>query len=93
MKVVWLPSAISDLERLEDFLTRDAEPNPGDVAGLIKDATRSLRDFPQRCRRVPERLNFRELFVEARSQTYVVQFRVTGQDVVIVRIWHGKESR
>lgn len=93
MKVVWLPSAISDLERLQDFLTRDAEPNPGDVAGLIKDATRSLRDFPQRCRRVPERLNFRELFVEARSQTYVVQFRVTGQDVVIVRIWHGKESR
>ena len=93
MKVVWLPSAISDLERLEDFLTRDAEPNPGDVAGLIKDATRSLRDFPQRCRPVPERLNFRELFVEARSQTYVVQFRVTGQDVVIVRIWHGKESR
>jgi toxin ParE1/3/4 len=93
VKVVWLPSAISDLERLEDFLTRDAEPNPGDVAGLIKDATRSLRDFPQRCRRVPERLNFRELFVEARSQTYVVQFRVTGQDVVIVRIWHGKESR
>jgi toxin ParE1/3/4 len=93
VKVVWLPSAISDLERLQDFLTRDAEPNPGDVAGLIKDATRSLRDFPQRCRRVPERLNFRELFVEARSQTYVVQFRVTGQDVVIVRIWHGKESR
>jgi toxin ParE1/3/4 len=93
VKVVWLPSAISDLECLEDFLTRDAEPNPGDVAGLIKDATRSLRDFPQRCRRVPERLNFRELFVEARSQTYVVQFRVTGQDVVIVRIWHGKESR
>jgi plasmid stabilization system protein ParE len=72
VKVVWLPSAISDLERLQDFLTRDAEPNPGDVAGLIKDATRSLRDFPQRCRRVPELLNFRELFVEARSQTYVV---------------------
>jgi plasmid stabilization system protein ParE len=54
---------------------------------------RSLRGFPQRCRRVPGRLNFRELFVEARSQTYVVQFRITGQDVVIVRIWHGKESR
>jgi toxin ParE1/3/4 len=93
VKVVWLPSAISDLGRLEDFLTRDAEPNSGDVAGLIKDATRSLQDFPQRCRRVPGRLNFRELFVEARSQTYVVQFRITGQDVVIVRIWHGKESR
>jgi hypothetical protein len=28
----------------------------------------------------PGRLNLRELFVEARSQTYVVQFRITGQD-------------
>jgi len=50
VKVVWLPSAISDLERLEDFLTRDAEPNQVMFAGLVKDATRSLRGFPQRCR-------------------------------------------
>jgi hypothetical protein len=42
---------------------------------------------------VPGRSNFRELFIEARSQTYVMQFRIAGQSVVIVRIWHSKESR
>ena len=93
MNIVWLPGAIDDLQRLEVFLAQLAETTPAEVSALIRKASRSLETFPERCRRVPGRSNFRELFVEARSQTYVVQFRITGQSVVIVRVWHSKESR
>ncbi len=93
MNIVWLPSAIDDLERLEAFLAERQETSLGEVSALIRDASRSLARFPERCRRVPGRSNFRELFVEARSQTYVMQFRIIGQSVVIVRVWHSNESR
>ena len=93
MNIVWLPSAIDDLERLEAFLAERPETSLSDVSALIRDASRSLARFPERCRRVPGRSNFRELFIEARSQTYVMQFRIIGQSVVIVRVWHSKESR
>lgn len=93
MNVFWLPPAIDDLQRLEAFLAQRADTTPGEVSALIRDASRSLAKFPERCRRVPGRSDFRELFVEARSQTYVLQFRMAGQSVVIVRVWHSKESR
>lgn len=93
MKLVWLPSALSDLERLKAFLEQRGDANPAEAAALIADAARSLEQFPERCRRVPGRNEFRELFVEARSQIYVLQFRVKGQFVVVVRVWHGKEQR
>jgi toxin ParE1/3/4 len=93
VNIVWLPSAIDDLERLKAFLAERTETSLGEVSTLLRDASRSLANFPERCRRVPGRNNFRELLVETRSQTYVMQFRIAGQSVVIVRVWHSKESR
>lgn len=91
MKIAWLPSAIDDLERLEAFVAGHPETDPGEVSALLRDASRSLAKFPERCRRVPGRGDFRELFVEARSQTYVLQFRMAGQSLVIVRVWQQRE--
>ena len=93
MNIVWLPAAIDDLQRLEAFLAQRDDTTPAEVSSLIRNASRSLGTFPERCRRVPGRSNFRELFIEARSQTYVMQFRIAGQSVVIVRVWHSKERR
>lgn len=93
MKVVWLPPAVADLERLQTFLAEAVNLPSNDVASIIRDAARSLATFPERCRRVPGRSDFRELFVEARSQTYVIQFRIAGDSVIIIRVWHGREAR
>jgi hypothetical protein len=79
VNIIWLPSAIDDLERLEAFVAENPLTSRGEVSSLIRDASRSLENFPERCRRVPGRGDFRELFVEARSQTSVLQFRVASQ--------------
>lgn len=93
MKVVWLWSAVADLNRLEAFVSQHEPDRAGEISETIRNAARSLEQFPERCRRVPGLSDFRELFVEARSQTYVIQFRIAAERVVIVRIWHGREDR
>lgn len=93
MKVVWLWPALSDLHRLEAFIRERDPARFGEISVLLREATRSLEQFPERCRRVPGSPDFRELFVEALSQIYIVQFRIAGDEVIIVRVWHGREGR
>jgi plasmid stabilization system protein ParE len=93
VKIVWLPSALDDLQRLDDFIRQRPEAGLSGAGELIRSAAQSLATFPTRCRPIPGRSDYRELFIEAYSQIYVLQFRVAGQNAVIVRVWHSRESR
>ena len=86
MRIRWTGSALADLEAIGDFIALD---NPiaaqRMVVGLVASVD-ALRDHPNLGR--PGRLaGTRELVVN--GTPYVVPYRVQGDDVQILAVFHG----
>jgi plasmid stabilization system protein ParE len=82
-------SAARDLRRLRDFI---AEHDPAAAARVGKRLGRTirlLRDQPALGKEVEALPDVRELV----AGDYVVRYTVRGEAVVILRVWHGRESR
>jgi toxin ParE1/3/4 len=86
LRIRWTRPALADLEAIGDFVARD---NPAAarriVVGLVASVD-ALRDHPNLGR--PGRLiGTRELVVS--GTPYVVPYRVLGDDVQILAVFHG----
>jgi toxin ParE1/3/4 len=86
LRIRWTRPALADLEAIGDFIARD---NPAAarriVVGLVASVD-ALRDYPNLGR--PGRLTgTRELVVS--GTPYVVPYRVLGDDVQILAVFHG----
>jgi len=82
-------SATRDLRPLRDFI---AEHDPAAAARVSKRLGRTirlLRDQPALGKSVEELAEVRQLVVS----DYVVRYTVRGDSVVVLRVWHGRESR
>ena len=94
MKLIVTRAALADLERLRTFL---ADKNPAAAqraVAALEQAMESLDIFPDRGR--PSSLaGARELIVPFGRSAYIVRYaRLERVDeVVILRIWHGREDR
>jgi plasmid stabilization system protein ParE len=81
-----------DLVRLVDFLA-DVNPDAALRAyDTLSEAIQSLEQFSERARPAPEP-GLREHIVPFGSGAYVVQYRVDEAEVVVARIFHGREDR
>jgi plasmid stabilization system protein ParE len=95
VKLRYLQAALDDIDRLHAFL---AEKNPEAAAAAarkIRDAAQSLIEAsPERGTPIG-RIGFRQLFVQFGRSAYVIRYRtdVVRDELVIVRIWHGRERR
>lgn len=94
MKIVVSDGAAHDLKRLREFL-HDKNPQAVRRAALaLIGAIDSLADAPERGRPsgVP---GLRELIVPFSASAYVIRYAVRADrgEVVIIRIWHGREDR
>jgi plasmid stabilization system protein ParE len=90
-RVVISRAASKDVDRLEAWLL-DKKPNAAvRVGGILRDAIASLEDWPERGRLVAG--DTRELDVKFGRGTYVMRFYVSGDQVVVTRIFHGRERR
>jgi plasmid stabilization system protein ParE len=89
-KVVWAQAAVDDLEAAVEFVGRASESFAATLARDAIDASRSLSQFAERGRVVPEveHPDLRELFVRAHRMIY----RVGKQDVTIVAFFHGRRD-
>jgi plasmid stabilization system protein ParE len=94
MKLIVSQAAITDLERLREFL---ADKNPAAaqqaVVAMVA-AAESLQTFPERGR--PSGVgNIRELIVPFGRSGYVLRYAYSAaaEKAVILRIWHGREAR
>ncbi len=86
-------SATRDLRRLRDFI---AEHDPAAAARVSKRLGRTIRLLrdqpalgPPLGKAVEELPDVRELV----AGDYAVRYTVRGDAVVILRVWHGRESR
>lgn len=78
-KVVWSFESTADLEALADYIAKDSAFYAAAFVQEIRDASRSLKEFSERGRIVPEfsNPNIRELFVSKRVSPYLQHRRIT----------------
>jgi toxin ParE1/3/4 len=89
--VEFSPTARRDLNRLRQWLEERAPHATREAVDVIIAGYRSLGEFPERGRAIPEGL--RELVVPFGSAGYVLQYDVQPRQVTILRIFHGLEDR
>ncbi|MGH9612222.1 MAG: type II toxin-antitoxin system RelE/ParE family toxin [Bryobacteraceae bacterium] len=89
MKVVWSRKAIRHLIALRKYIAKDSEQNAVLIAGRILDAVDLLIAHPQigRAGRV---FGTRELIVP--GMPYVIPYRVRGEHLEILAIFHGRRE-
>lgn len=94
MKLIVAPEAAADLNRLRAFLA-DKNPDAAQrAASSLIDAIQSLDTFPDRGR--PTGIEgVRELIVPFGSSAYVLRYAhmPDTEEVVVLRIFHGREQR
>lgn len=88
MIVLWLPSALDDLEAIRDFIARDAPGSAVVIVHRLRGAVETLREFPDTGRRGQVR-GTREFVVP--RMPYIVIYRRQARVVEILRVLHGAQ--
>lgn len=91
----WLPQAVADLARLRDFIHPHNSAAAKRVANCIRKAILKLADHPLIGINVADidDEQLRDLFIPFGQAGYWLRYLVKDDDIVIVRIWHGRENR
>lgn len=92
-EVVWRERALEDITRLNGFLFDKNQDIARKSAQVISRGSSLLEDTPRLGRPMADGTERRELFIPFGSGFYVIRYFLTSDTVVIVRIWHGRESR
>lgn len=91
-RLIWSSAARDDVVRLREFIQ---EYNPGAArraADSLKKAANLLLAHPSFGRRLEGRQD-RELFVPFGKRGYIMRYRLDGETIVILRIWHSLEQK
>ena len=88
--IVWARSAVDDLGTAIEFVAGVSESFASSLAQDAQEASRSLAEFAERGRVVPEvgHPELRELFVRDHRMIY----RVEAEHVTIVAFFHGRRN-
>lgn len=91
MRLIWTGPAQRDLERLYAFLAPKNEKAAGAAILNLTLASERLLGHP--------RLGVRLSIYEVREVRHVLvgdydlRYEIEGDDILIVRVWHGRENR
>lgn len=88
--IVWSDPAVEDLEAAVEFIAKDSDAYARSLAQLAVDAAESLRSFPNRGHRLPDRKlsKYRELIIGSYRLVYLVE----KKRVLIVAVLHGHRA-
>ena len=87
-RVEWSPAALTDVEAIASYISRDSVAYAAAVVKRILDSTRNLIKFPFAGRIVPEfdDPTIREVF----AYSYRVIYRVEGTSITVTSVIHGR---
>jgi plasmid stabilization system protein ParE len=91
-EVIWLPDALTELERQFDFLN---EKNPDAASRAVRailSAAASLAKSPERGPAIPGTTQ-RKLRVFFGKYGYLLYYRIEDQQVFILRVHHGRSDK
>ncbi len=91
--VRWLPDALEDLKRLHAFIEPHSPSAAARAVDKLIQSTESLAEFPEQGRPWEPEPEFRELIIKFGARAYVIRYRLTDDEVFIVRVWHTSEDR
>ena len=90
-RVVFSARANTDLDRLHAFIAVKSPRAARCAVERIIEGIDLLSLFPQSGTLV--RGNIRNFTIRFGRSGYIVRYELQGEDVLITRIWHGKEDR
>jgi plasmid stabilization system protein ParE len=88
------PDAVEDVERLRNFLDRKNPDAARRALAVIWTAIGRLQEFPD-LGMSTEDANIRQIVVRFGASGYIVRYAALPgtKDILITRIWHGREAR
>jgi addiction module RelE/StbE family toxin len=88
MKLLWSPTAVSDLESIREYIACDCPSAARKIANQIKESVCLLSNFPLsgKAGRVP---GIRELVIPGTS--YIAVYKIHDDEVRIASVLHGKQ--
>lgn len=92
-ELIWEPGAVDDLARLREFIQPHHPKAAANAARRIIEAANLLVDNPYLGHPIEEIPEFNQLFVPFGKRGYMLRYRVEGQKIIILRIWHARENR
>jgi plasmid stabilization system protein ParE len=93
MKLEWSAVALADLDRFAAFL-HDRHPRLASiVAREILAKARILETNPELGFPIGEQGAYRQIVLEVLRAKYVFRYRVAGDRIVMLRVFHGREKR
>ena len=90
MKIRYTPEAIHDLDRLREFIEIKNPVAAQRVAKELLLGIDKLKIFPKmgvQVLRAPQPALVRDLFIG----NYTVRYLIAKEELIILRLWHGKE--
>ena len=93
MRLVWSAEALADLNRFADFLSRRHPQLADRIAGEIIAKTAMLIEHPRLGHPLGDNDTFRELVLRVLKAQYVFQYELGKNELIILRVFHGRESR
>jgi toxin ParE1/3/4 len=92
-KLIWAPGALDDLIRLREFLEPNNPKAAKNAAKSIVEAANLLLDHPHLGRPMDDMPEFNQLPIPFGQRGYVLRYRIDGDKIIILRIWHTREDR
>ncbi len=93
MKLVWLPEAKDDIQRLYDFLVQRDPQAARKVIKIIEKGANLLLERPRMGRAMDDDSRRREWYIPFGAGAYVLRHRLHDDTIVIIRVWHSREKR
>jgi plasmid stabilization system protein ParE len=93
MKLEWSDEALADLDRFAEFLIRERPSLAAIVATEIVDKVQVLSTHPQLGRPIAGREEYRQIVLQVLGAAYVFQYRIDGNRLVMLRVFHAREAR
>ena len=93
MTVEWSDDALADLNRFALFLQEKHPSLAKRVGSEIIAKSQVLTDHPKLGRPILGREEYRQIVLQVLNARYVFQYRYDGNRLVMLRVFHGRESR
>lgn len=93
MKVEWSASAVADLGRFSEFLQSRFPAMARIVGREIVRKVDLLAQTPELGRPLSGHRDRRQIVVHVLNASYIVQYRLLADRLVILRVFHGREAR
>lgn len=89
----WLPEAQNDIQRLHKFLHEKNADAAQRIVNTLLEGADKLLSFPEIGKPLNDDLKRREMYLPFGGASYVLRYRLQGEKVIVIRVWHSRELR